>query len=173
LLVAAAIAVLIMMTAIPYAREVRKSPLVRGVNAVVEACRQARIKAILSDRPMEVEFREGGRVIVVQPASNNRPSFIAIPGINSPTLDTAQAEERPTSSQGFEATLDDRVAFAWLLVNGRGFVANVIDERELRVRFFPNGTCDALDAKLEAENRDAQRITLDIMTGQPTVEAVP
>jgi hypothetical protein len=161
-----------MMTAIPYAREIRKPPLVRAVNAVVEACRQARIKAILSDRPMRVVFSEGGRVISVQPVSNSGPSFIQVPGINSSTPETVEsADVRPTSSQGFEATLDDGVAFAWLLVNGHGFIANVFDRDQLEVRFFPNGTSDALDAQLEGENRDAQRITLDIMTGQPTVEA--
>ncbi|HRI14873.1 MAG TPA: prepilin-type N-terminal cleavage/methylation domain-containing protein [Verrucomicrobiota bacterium] len=170
LLVAAAIAALVMMTAIPYVREVRKSPLVRAVNALVEACRQARLRAILKDQPMQVVFLNGGSVIGVEPVPTFRRSFVEA----APTDASVPADDgnRPETKPADEATLDDSVAFEWLLVNGRGFVANVVDEEALAVRFFPNGTCDALDAKLVGENRDAQRVTLDIMTGQVTVEAV-
>ena len=41
------------------------------------------------------------------------------------------------------------------------------------IRFFPNGTSDALTAELQWLRRGLQRVSLDIMTGQPIVEALP
>ncbi len=163
LLVAAAIAALLMMTAIPYVREVRKTPLVRAVNALVEACRQARLKAILTGQPMQVVIHDNGGAIGVEPVPRRDRRADFAPEVDMALPETLEGP-KPTF---FEARIDDEVAFRELVVNGR----SAMTESASAIRFFPNGTSDALYAELQWLRQDARRITVDIMTGQPTVEA--
>jgi len=167
LLVAAAIAGLLMMTAIPFARDVRKTPLVRAVNSMVEACRQARLKSILLDHPMQVVIYDNGGAIGVERVPqrgriNPSPYETGFEDSETGMVSTAKAAI-------FEAHIDDEVAFRQLLVNGRDLMA----EAAIAIRFYPNGTSDAFAAELQWLRHDARRITVDIMTGQPTVEAAP
>ncbi|MBN8248762.1 MAG: prepilin-type N-terminal cleavage/methylation domain-containing protein [Verrucomicrobia bacterium] len=170
LLVAMAIVVLMMMTAIPYVRSTRKNPLVRATSDLVEACRKARVKAILIGRPMQVVIYDGGAAIGVEP----------VPGLGSigrylAASDTTFASEvdqasiQDDTAPIFQARIDDEVAFRRpLLINGRDFFDSV--EQAAAIRFFPNGTSDALHAELQWLRQDVRRITLDVMTGQPSVE---
>ena len=163
LLVAAALAALLMMTAIPFAREVRKNPLVRALNSLVDGCREARLKAILQDRPMQLVIYENGGSLRVEPVPDRSPAW----SISGPNGDGASSGSN--RAKAFEARIDEDVAFRQLLVNGR----NMMQSDTAVIRFYPNGTSEALDAELQWLRRDVRRITLDIMTGQPTVEALP
>lgn len=173
LLVAMAIAVLMMMTAIPYFRSARKNPLVRATNDLVEACRLARVKAILTGIPMQVVIHEGGAVIGVEPV----PKLNPVQRYESET-DTAAAAaieaaaiERNEGWAVFEARLDDEVAFQRpLLINGRDFFDSL--DQAAAIRFFPNGTSDSMVAELQWLRQDLRRISLDIMTGQPDVKGM-
>lgn len=168
LLVAAALAALLMMTAIPYAREARKDPLVRAVNTLVDGCREARLKAILKDRPMQVVIFENGASVGVEPVPEQPMAWRTptVPGeAKQSTADSSQ--EKPVVADA--KRIDDEVAFRQLLVNGRDMMAS----DAAVIRFFPNGTSDALIAELQWLRRGLQRVSLDIMTGQPIVEALP
>ena len=77
-------------------------------------------------------------------------------------------DDEPAARRGFHATLDDEVAFRVLFVNGR----DRMTETAVTIRFFPNGTCDALDAELQWLRHDARRVSLDILTGKLTVVGV-
>lgn len=171
LLVAMAIAVLLMMTAVPYFRTARKTPLVRAANDLVEACRQARIKAILSGQPMQVVIYDGGAAIGVEPV----PGMNSTVGIQSDGASAVATDVSPAAvGQGgggavFEARLDDEVAFRRpLLINGRDFFDSA--DQAAAIRFFSNGTSDSLQAELKWLENDIWTITLDVMTGQPLVE---
>jgi prepilin-type N-terminal cleavage/methylation domain-containing protein len=168
LLVAAAIAGLLMMTAVPYVREVRKDPLVRAVTALVDACREARLQAILKDTPHQVVIYENGGALGVEAV----PRVERRMGAGASALGHSEREDsegdEPATRRGFHATLDDEVAFRVLLVNGR----DQMTESAVTIRFFPNGTCDALDAELQWLRHDARRVSLDILTGQLTVVGV-
>ena len=165
-----AIAALLMMTAIPYFRSARKTPLVRATNDLVEACRLARVRAILTGRPMQVVIFNGGASIGVESVPNLRPAvrFLA----DTDPAFAAGLEEQGLNSGGpalFQAQIDDEVAFRRpLLINGRDFFDSAA--QAAAIRFFPNGTCDALQAELQWLRQDIRRISLDIMTGQPLVE---
>ena len=168
LLVAAALAALLMMTAIPFAREARKDPLVRAVNTLVDGCREARLKAILKDRPMQVVIFENGASVGVEPVPDQPLAWrtTAAPvEANQSTADSSP--EKPVVADA--KRIDDEVAFRQLLVNGRDMMAS----DAAVIRFFPNGTSDALTAELQWLRRGLQRVSLDIMTGQPIVEALP
>ncbi|MEN9675963.1 MAG: hypothetical protein RIS76_1859 [Verrucomicrobiota bacterium] len=169
LLVAMAIAVLLMMTAIPYFRTARKSALVRATNDLLEAFQQARVKAILTAHAMQVVIfvDDGGTGIGVESV----PDFGPIERFESESNPEAVgASEAAGLAKGdgvaFEARFDDEVAFSRLLINGRN--VDSADQAAV-IRFFPNGTSDALDADLQWLRQDIRRISLDIMTGQPEV----
>jgi prepilin-type N-terminal cleavage/methylation domain-containing protein len=170
LMVAIAIGALLMMTAIPFARKAQKTPLVRATLDLEEALRQARIKAILTGKAMQVVIYDNGGALGVEPVPNLTPEQ----GFEAATEAQAEAgaAEASVADAGskpvFQARLHEEVAFRQLLVNGR----NMMQEQATAVRFFPNGTSDALDAELQWLRREARRITLDVMTGLPRVEDV-
>ncbi len=167
LLVAAALAALLMMTAIPFAREVRKDPLVRAVNALVDGCRDARLRAILKDRPMQLVIFENGGAVGVEavpdhPMSWSRPSA---------SDDPALSPEGTLAGSNFVSDvvrIDNEIAFRQLVVNGRDMMAS----DAAVIRFFPNGTSDALVAELQWLRKGVRRVSLDIMTGRPIVEGL-
>jgi hypothetical protein len=47
-----------------------------------------------------------------------------------------------------------------------------MQEETAQIRFYPNGTCDQLDAILAFERRELQHLTLEVLTGQATVSSV-
>lgn len=167
LLVAAALAAVLMMTAIPFARGVRKDPLVRAVNALVEGCRDARLKAILKDRPMQLVIFENGGALGVEAVPDHSMSWSQPLRSENPAV--------PPESTGAgshfvsEVTrIDDEVAFRQLVINGR----DMMTSDAAVIRFFPNGTSDALVAELQWLRKGVRRVSLDIMTGQTIVEGL-
>lgn len=170
LLVAMAIAVLMMMIAVPYFRSARKSPLVKATNDLVEACRLARVKAILTGRPMQVVIYEGGSAIGVEAVPTMNPAVryeVEADVAVAASVELAATVPTPTGAV-FEARIDDEVAFRRpLLINGRDFFDSI--DQAAAIRFFPNGTSDSLEAELQWLRQDIRRITLDVMTGQPDV----
>lgn len=184
LMFAIAIGALLMLTAIPAVRGLQKPPLVRGVNDFVEACRQARAQAILGNRAMQVVIHNGGSDLGVEPAPLTDPSAMAFApatsasgepavaflgdlgsGNSVPAAGSAKGTSAGLAMKPFSAAFADGVAFEQLLVNRR----NQMQEETAQIRFYPNGTCDELDAVLAFERRDAQRISLEVLTGQATV----
>ena len=80
-----------------------------------------------------------------------------------------QEDARPAErSLSFSAHLPESVAFKKLLVNLR----DMMEYDEARVRFYPNGTCDALAATLLSEQNEERTITLEITTGRDHLEIV-
>jgi prepilin-type N-terminal cleavage/methylation domain-containing protein len=172
LLVAMAIAVLLMMTAIPYFRTARKSALVRATNDLLEAFQQARVKAILTAHAMQVVIfvDDGGTGIGVESVPNLSPTERFVSESDAEVAETSEvAGLAKESGAAFTARLDDEVAFSRLLINGRS--VDSADQAAV-IRFFPNGTSDALEAELQWLRQDVRRISLDIMTGQPEVRGM-
>lgn len=187
LMFAIAIGALLMLTTIPAVRAMQKPPLVRGVNDFVEACRQARAQAILGNRAMQVVIHNGGSAIGVEPAPVLDPTamaFVASPAAPSggepavaflSDLGSGNSVEAPAPSsmnsfapKAFSAAFADGVAFERLVVNLR----EQMQEETAQIRFYPNGTCDQLDAILAFERRELQHLTLEVLTGQATVSNV-
>jgi len=167
LLVAAALAAVLMMTAIPFARGVRKDPLVRAVNALVDGCRDARLKAILKDRPMQLVIFENGGALGVEAVPDNPMSWSRSPTPEDPSLSQGAAIGASGDISDV-VRIDEEVAFRQLVVNGKDMMAS----DAAVVRFFPNGTSDALVAELQWLRKGVRRVSLDIMTGQTIVEGL-
>lgn len=169
LMVALAIGALLMLTAIPAVRALQKPPLVRAVNDFTEACRRARAQAILTGRAMQVVIHNGGSSIGIEPAPVVDPTAKAFAQAGAAML--ADPSAGGTGAPGaaakgsFSATLPDGVAFQKLTVNLR----DQMQEQAVAIKFYPNGTCDQLDAELTWERTKVQGLTLEVMTGQLSV----
>jgi Tfp pilus assembly protein FimT len=154
LMVAIAIGALMMMVAIPAFKAARKPPLIRAANDFLEACREARARAVLTGNPMDVLVAATDETTVV--------SVVAAPGFGTP----------PAGAGGFfKAAFPEDVAFRTFVVNQRNAVSGTTEAAA--VRFFPNGTCDALDAEIQWQRREMLRFHSDLVTGVVTLEAMP
>lgn len=136
---------------------VRKSPMRQAVSDLQEACRAARMMAIVQDRPAELLITAQDGALVVRPAA----------GLAGPAEPGGQSEPA-AGVPGFTAHLPDSVAFKKLLVN----LQDMMEYDEARVRFYPNGTCDAMVATLFSEQNEERTITLEITTGRDILEVV-
>jgi prepilin-type N-terminal cleavage/methylation domain-containing protein len=171
LLVAVTIAAIFMLVAIPRLFGTKKTPMIQAVTDLEEAFKRARSVAILSDRPMQVVIYGAEGTILVEPA----PSGVvgATNGVSKGSFDALRTgtdgdEGRPASS--FNARLHDEVAFSRLTVNG----LNALAADLVAIRFFPNGTSDALDAQLtfRRDGTELFDLSLEILTGLLKVDRV-
>lgn len=150
--------------AIPALREVRRSPIAQATKDLLDAFQEARSRAILGDRSMQLVLRDGGGELAVEPA----PTGVlgATNGVSPNRFDPNFPGEgvEPVWSR----RLPDDVAFRSIVVNGRSYM----DALATAVRFHPNGTCDQFIAEIQWQRREARLIQLEILTGLPTVEEV-
>ncbi len=154
-------------------RAMRKSPIRQAASDVQEACRTARTMAILQGSPAEVVINglDGG--ITVRPAADVREPDSGAQAASAEAEGAsreAQASGTPSSTPvpTFSARLPDSIAFKKLLVNLR----DQMDNEDARVRFYPNGTCDAFTATLFSEENEERIISLEITTGRDDMEIV-
>ncbi len=177
LMVAMAIASMMLLIAIPSIRGVRKPPQVRATEDFVKGCREARARAILTGRPMQLVIDSQAGMMRVESAPTVLPheSPTGGPGPQETGYSAPRIESETRTL--FSAHLPDEVAFRRLVINLR----NVFDAREqvdsgttvAFVRFYPNGTSDDLLAEIMVDQSEVFRITLDVIVGEPTVVAVP
>jgi prepilin-type N-terminal cleavage/methylation domain-containing protein len=146
----------------------RRSPIRQAVSDLQDACRAARMMAIVRGRPADLVITAQDGALMVRPAADEPGGPGEPPGPSAPAA-AGGAEAPPAEhSPGFSARLPDSVAFKKLLVNLR----DVMEYDEARVRFYPNGTCDALVATLLSEQNEERTITLEITTGRDHLEVV-
>lgn len=178
LMVAIAIGALLMLTAVPAVRAIRKPPLVRAMNDFTEGCRRARAAAILTGRTMQVVIHNGGSSIGVEPAPVTDPTAMAFSRASGPAVNyttdlnsvgtTAEAPAGLPAIKPFNAVFPDGVAFQKLIVNLR----DQMQEQAIAIKFHPNGTSDQLDAELTFERTTVMGVTLEVVTGQTSVVSI-
>lgn len=159
---------------------VKRSPLRQSMADVVEACQNARMLAILQGATTEVVIRAGDGLVQVHiggdPVGGGSPGDAGEAPAQEPAFSDGSelGSEASTRSSGrselipFTARIPDGVAFKRLVVN----LQDRMDEDEARVRFYPNGTCDAFEAALLSEQNEERSITLEITTGREDVEVI-
>ena len=171
LMVAIALGALMMMVAIPALRAAHKPPLVRAGNDFLEACREARARAVLTGKPMQVAVVVNERTTELQVEPAPLTEFAAI----APAAELGSPENATTSESKakplFQAEFPEDVAFRKLVINLRDAMAG--DNGAAAIRFFPNGTCDALDAELQWRRLDVRKFTSELVTGLINMEALP
>jgi prepilin-type N-terminal cleavage/methylation domain-containing protein len=162
----------------------KKNPLRQAVSDLTEACQNARMLAILRGERTELVIDANERSLQVRfapqaPAGrSHRPGdAFAGPGPEdeAPPGDGGAAPATTAELQPFRATLPENVEFSRLVVNLQDMIfgPEAIDAVQARVRFYPNGTCDAFLAHLLwGETREERKITLEITTGREAIEVV-
>lgn len=176
IMVALALATMMMFIAIPSIQGIRKPPLVRASEDFVKGCREARARAILTGRPMQFVIEAGSGLLRVEPATTALPAAFGTDGSGAIPALSSDPDVHETRAL-FSAQLPEEVAFRKLVINLR----SVFDARDRSssdaqfaiIHFYPNGTSDDLLAEMLVNHSEVFQITLDVITGQPTVIAVP
>lgn len=136
-------------------RALAKDDLARAVNDVMEGCKAARDRAILSGQTHEFVVKENGALEVAAAPVD--------PGLGAGGGNPARAAALPSGVvAAFPRALAKDVAIQLIDVNFRP----QMEMPEARVRFFPNGTSDEFTVVMAAKGKQ-RTVTLDIVTGLP------
>jgi prepilin-type N-terminal cleavage/methylation domain-containing protein len=175
LLVIAIMAVILAIGIPSVFHNLRKSPMRQAVSDLQEACQTARVTAILRGAPAEVVISAQDGSLSVRPAAQDREAGVAggdddFGGVAAPMPGGAETAGTPSSTPvpTFSARLPESVAFKKLVVNLR----DMMEYDQARIRFYPNGTCDAFAATLLSEQNEERSITLEITTARDRVEVL-
>ena len=165
ILVVVAIIGVVMAISIPSLyRQLHADSLSGAVDAVLEACRTARGRAILEGVPMELVIRPLDRTMQVGAAMGNVGASPA-GGAEAGTQTSAPAA---APSEAMSGRISDRIAIEILDVN---FI-EYKEEDAARVRFYPNGTSDEFTIVLRKDG-DWRKISLEVVTAMADVETDP
>lgn len=162
-------AALVMAVSVPFVqRTIRRDAVYQAVHVVLDACRNARTLAILRNAPMELIIRPKDREFSVRPgaAAVSLPPRVQASGgdwDSAPTAPPAGARAAP-----YSGTLGEDVSIELLDVNFTEFK----DAEETKVRFHPNGTSDEFTIVLRIGASAWRKISLEIVTGIPTLEVM-
>jgi len=158
-------------------QSMRKRPMRKATEDLQEACRYARLKAVIEGRTAEIVIQAGSGVIRVQAAdlssaAERPPEINAAPPLEPSAESSASRPDGPRVRHGKVPNRDWRlpesVAFKELTINLR----DMMEMPEARIRFYPDGTCDALDAVLFSEQNEERRLRLEITTGRDILEVI-
>ena len=153
LIVVMAIMGVILGISIPaFIRLKNKAPLEQAISDVEQVCRNARARAILDMRVMEVYLNDADDVVALSTATR------AVTGVD---IDTGLQSRQP--DYGEEKS-------RYQLQADMEIIAPVDDEfaGELWLRFYPNGTAEPVELRV-FDGEGAYRLAVDPVTGQTLV----
>lgn len=164
------IAAMVMAIGIPFVqRTIRRDAVYQAVHIVEEACRNARATAIFKNATTEMVIHPKDKSIGVQAGRNANSTgspFQTRTSSGEPGTDkTSFLGQAP---KPFSGQLADDVAIEFLDVNFTDFK----NEEEARVQFHPNGTSDEFTIVLRIGSLAWRKITLEVVTGLPTLEII-
>jgi len=165
IMVAVGIIAIIMAIAIPSVyQQMHKDSMRQAVADIMEACTQARARAILNGVPTEVRIRPSDRTISAIEAGgarNTMPSF------------GADLEPITKGSGGggsiFSTKLSDHILIEFIGVNLIGDLQQI---DEVSCMFYPNGTSDELVVLIRSDKGEIRKIMTEVVTGVPDVEVI-
>ena len=130
----------------------KKAPLERAISDVEEVCRNARARAILDMRVMEVYLNDADDVIALNTATRT------VMGVD---METGLEGRQPESGE-------EKVRYQ--LEADMEIIAPVDDEfeGELWLRFYPNGTAEPVELRV-FDGEGSYRLAVDPVTGQTVV----
>jgi prepilin-type N-terminal cleavage/methylation domain-containing protein len=163
------IAAMIMAIGIPFVqRTMRRDAVYQAVHIVEEACRNARATAIFKNATTEVLIHPKDKTFGVQAGRAT-----AAAGASAPTQSNGDPVPDKASFLGhapkpFSGQLADDVTIEFLDVN----FTDLKNEEEAHVQFHPNGTSDEFTIVLRIGALAWRKITLEVVTGLPTLEII-
>lgn len=178
LMVVIGIVALVMTISVPAIyRQLHPESLQRTVRDILEVCHAARAQAILSGKPTDLVINTVSRTLSVSSAGSGSSS--SAERLFSPDVSGQdwRMAERPTPSAGGaargEVLTSTRIPPN---IQIEGIRLNFLDYTEdeiVRVRFYPNGTCDEFSLFLLSDRGERRQIFLEVVTGLPDVETDP
>jgi prepilin-type N-terminal cleavage/methylation domain-containing protein len=176
LMVVIGIVALVMTISVPAIyRQLHPESLQRTVREILEVCHAARAQAILSGRPTDLVINTVSRTISVSAASPSTSS--GLDRLDSP--DVSGQEWRMPDRPSPSAATDGAVLTSTRIpanIQIEGIRLNFLDYTEdeiVRVRFYPNGTCDEFSLFLVSDRGERRQIFLEVVTALPDVETDP
>ena len=170
LMVVMGLMMIVIAIGVPKMVQGNRSPLGESLNAVMEACAAARRQAILSGGTSRVTIRgaeEGTGFIITAGSGGSRSSVQKDGDINSDMADfldeTPRPAPKPSVAAGFSGRIHDEVAIHFIAVNFN----DPMDEDQVEVKFYSNGTSDEFTIGMRHEFGDAvlRFVQLDSVTG--------
>ena len=164
IMIAIAIVAIILAIGIPSVyQQMHKDSMRQALSDVVEACSQARARAVLDGAVVELSVRPLDRRLTVVAGSAAAAEADSV-------LEGDQFVERPAGAGTiFTAKLSDHIHLEEALV----FQAtDRVLENEVICKFYPNGTCDYMVITLASDQGERRIITTDVITGIADVEVV-
>jgi len=163
LVVAVMLVSVMMFVAVPRFMANKKGPMAEALEVMESACNEARARAIMGNRPMQVVLYGAEGRVLVEPAPEGVMG--ATNGVSMASFDRLRDSESmssaPLSKPPYHGQLNDDVAFRSLLVNGQNMI-----------RFFPNGTSDAMTAELSwlKGGLEVKQLILEVITARLSIE---
>jgi type II secretion system protein H len=170
IMVVVAIMAIALTMSYPAIREaVHREPLTQAVRDVMEGCRKARSRAILSGKPSELRISQDGHIEVGDAPVDADPNQVRTS--SSPIHPILEIPDAPVKKgpEGFSAQLSDSVAVEMFDINFQDYMHT----DGARVVFYPNGTCDEMTLVLfGSSGGERRKITLEVVTALAEVEAL-
>ena len=167
LMVVMGLMMIILAIGVPRMVQGNRSPLGESLNAVMEACAAARRQAILTGSTSRVTIRAGEGEILTAGSGGGKSSAQKDGDINSDMADfldeTPRPAPKPGGGAGFNGRIHDDVAIHGVFVN----FEDLMDEDQVEVKFYSNGTSDEFTIGMRHEFGDAvlRFVQLDSVTG--------
>lgn len=137
-----------------------RAPINQAISDAIEVLSNARARAILQGKQVDVVFHPKEGRLEVRGAGGT------------------QANKGPVTAglamsvgSGTSARFSDRVLIELLDINK--LQHDFRDDDEATIRFFPDGTCDELSLVLVSDQNERREITLEITTALASVETDP
>ena len=164
IMVAIGIIAIILAIAIPSIyQQTRKEGMRKAVSDLIEACRQARERAILEGTTVELSVR-------VPP--NGEINVRTTGGASGDGMDMEPMEPSGRGGGGsvFNAKFSDHITYvdaqSWEVAD------RATAQDEVIWKFYRDGTCDYLEIELRSDQGEVRIITTDVVTGIADVEVV-
>ena len=170
LVVAVMLVAVMMFVAVPRFMVGKKSAMADALEVMESACNEARARAIMGNRPMQVVLYGAEGRVLVEPAPVGVMG--ATNGVSMASFDRLREApdpgSGPLSKPPYHGQLSDDVAFRSLQVNG----LDMMNSSLAAIRFFPNGTSDAMSAELSWLKRglEVKGLTLEVITARLSIE---
>ena len=166
LMVVMGLMMIIMAIGVPRMVKGNRTPLGESLNVVMEACAAARRQAILSGSTSRVTIRgaeEGTGFIISAGSGGGRPKVASIEDVDTGSEGSADEAPKPSVAAGVSGRIHDEVSIHGIFVN----FEDLMDEDQVEVKFYSNGTSDEFTIAMRHEYGDAvlRFVQLDSVTG--------
>ena len=166
LMVVMGLMMIIIAIGVPRMVKGNRTPLGESLNVVMEACAAARRQAILSGSTSRVTIRgaeEGTGFIISAGSGGGRPKVASIEDVDTRSEGSADEAPKPSVAAGVSGRIHDEVSIHGIFVN----FEDLMDEDQVEVKFYSNGTSDEFTIAMRHEYGDAvlRFVQLDSVTG--------